>query len=509
MYKPCHVFLQDLGIDTSLQKPITSTPTSSPPTIGPGILLVDTPPVAPTQVHPNVMTTSGSDPFGSSFFDLSFGSTQPPTTSATTTTADIIAGTSTDSHLFDNPLFNGFSDTTESMSKLEMAALFTSTPESKQVTYLSRPRPKGKVIDSTAPMSPLSSPVATDKGNARTFRDLSLSPSGEEEVKSILANTDPFSPPPIDPFRSPPTSSMNGSGVFQPAPHTPNKYSSFFSPSSLSTQDSIQLINPLYQSYSPGGSYTAVPFSPPLPMMHYPRAVPQQPLIQQQPVPMMNHPPGVIGLPMSLVSANSFDGVFSPPPTGLPAQSPSVQVALNEQRDRMFVDLLPSGSHEISEKRKEFEPQAKKVAAPTLAQLQETKRKEEEEAFTNSAEKSLGEMTDWPQSPLFDNDVQTHPTSSNFSEPLVSLGSSSTASLPAGDPSESTRPQQKTTDAQVVTLDEFDAAFQEAGSQERDIESAFEVKNAPKPLATNDSFSPNNGSVTSPEPKSAVPWSTF
>ena len=519
--------LQDLGIDTAVQGPITSTPTSSPSVtsaIDPSISSDKPFPEATGQVQPaqlDVVTASGSDPFGNSFFDLSFGGPQPPATSAAPGT------TAADPHLFDNPVFGAHSDKPKPRPEPEMlSTALASTPEiKKQLTYASRPRPKGKVLDVSMLMSPPPIPDTPDSTtDSRNARDISLSPTGELEVKSILANTDPFSPPNGNTFQFPP-SVTNGPGIFQPTPFdTPN--SGVFSPQSISAQESIQLINPLYQSYSPSGSYSA-PFSPPLQqpqphaMMMMMMSPPvfggvQSPLMvqQMQSVPAMGQPQVK---PMPLMGTNTFDGIVSPTVINAPAQTgaaslsgqpPSHNTVLNEQRDTMFADLLPSTSHPLPEKKREFEPETKKVTSPTLAQLQEKKKKEEEEAFRASTEETPTEETDWPLTPF-----DTASPNTSFPEPLGDFSTPSPASLSTGDQQVPIKQQEKATGPHTPPLDDFDEAFQAAGRKEDNFESAFEVKVTakPQPLSptiTNDPFLPN-GTVASPEQEKPTPWSIF
>jgi hypothetical protein len=326
---------QELGIDTPVKAPTTSTPTVSPPAASAsasGVATNSAQAAAPTPAlptEPPVMTTSGSDPFGGSFFDLSFGSPQPlgATTAPAATPQSAGSG---DPHIFDNPFFNGENGP---MPEAEVPAQPThSTPEGKQLTYASRPRPKGKALDTLTPLSPLpASDAATDGGNPRAARELSLSPNGEEEVKSILANTDPFTPPMPDVFQFP-QGTPNGSSLFQPAPFSPNvtPSSGYFSPSSVLTQDSIQLVNPLYQS---NGSISG-PFSPPtqqpVPVMMSPPAALMQPQFQPQslvmmqqiqPAPITAQPPDLMGPhPMHLMGMNGVDGILSPTAVNSPPQ---------------------------------------------------------------------------------------------------------------------------------------------------------------------------------------------
>jgi hypothetical protein len=111
------------------------------------------------------------------------------------------------------------------------------------------------------------------------------------------------------------------------------------------------------------------------------------------------------------MGVNSFDGALSlTDGSSWPAQSPpAMNTSLNEQRDHMFADLLPSGPHTIPEKKKEFEPQ--KAAPPTLAQLQEKKKNKQEVAFRDTTDQTQEEATNWPPSP-FDALSPTQPTGS-------------------------------------------------------------------------------------------------
>lgn len=468
----------------------------------------------PSQLQPtplDALTASGSDPFNSSFFDLSFGTSQPVTTTTT-------AAVSHDSNNFDNPVFNASTDKAESTPEDEMSVALTSTPEGKQLTYQSRPRPKGKVLDgpiafSPAPLSEITN--GTDTGG-RAVRDISLSPTREQEVKSILANTDPFqSPTNFDAFQSPPPA-INGSGPFESAPFPQTPDSSFFS---FSAQDSIQLVNPLYQSPSLDGSFSAPYISPPQSLQQPAIMMQPQPPVAPSPLMPLIQPPHMMTQPQphpqlsNSMGANSFDGMFSPtiyspPSTGeslWSAQSPPENASFIEQRDQMFADLLPLGAHSLPDKKKEFEPQ--KVTSPSLAELQDKKKREQEEAFiasTSTPKETLDEANEWPTSP-FDDVTSTE----IFPEPPLDR---SPQLLPENlqAPTSTTKQQQNT---QVNTLDDFDRAFQEASNKVEDIDSAFEVKITvipqPQPSgpAANDPFVVN-GSATSPELKNA-PWSTF
>lgn len=528
--------MQELDLGVGIPEPITSTPTSSPSTssaVAACVFPASTSP-APLQQQPtpfDIMTASGSDPFGSSFFDLSFNSSQALTATATVATAASQIS-SEDSHLFDNPFFNG-----HSTAEPQMSLPLTSTPENKQLTYSSRPRPKGKVLDGPIVSSPPPphSHITDGDQEHRAVRDVSLSPTGKQEVKNILANTDPFQSPTFDAFPSPPLD--NGSNTFQPACFTPSTPdSSFFSPSSVT---SIQLVNPVYQSYSLDGSFSApfasppqrvvVMMSPPGTAMHpqYP-AVPPPLLLQMQPAPMpaqplvFPNPMGSQGMQMPLVGINSFDGTLSPtvfsspPSTGSSVQSPHASTLLTE-RDSMFADLLPSGAHKISVKKKEFEPQ--KVTPPSLAELQAKKEQEaalkvstntSETTSTNTSKMTQDEASEWSSSP-FDTVSPTQPTSA-LHESLLSDSPSMSMTPSSGDQEvsiDSTKQQEVVT--LINTLEDFDAAFQEAGKKEHNIESAFEVKFTVKPQpqpapATNNPFT--NASATSPELKK-TPWASF
>ena len=477
------------------------------------------------------MTASGSDPFSSSFFDSPFGGAKPPAPVA-------VPQRNGDTNIFDDLVFNGHVDKTEHTSDS-----VPSTPEGKRLTYASRPRPKGRSLDTLSPLSP-----PPDGGGLREAREVSLSPDSEEQVKSILTNTDPFSPLPLNAFQFPQPSS-NESGFFQPASFTPiaSPSSGVFSPTSVMTQDSIQLVNQLYQSqsYTPNGSFSG-PFSPPaqvpyqmVPAVMSPPMGLMQPHFQGQgigpPVMMQQVPAQPQVLPdvmspqaMLPVGVNSFNGILSPtlvnspprPPAGsvwAPQNAPEIALQ-REQRDCMFADLVSQTSHPIPEKRKEFEPEVNKVAKPTLAELQEKKKKEQEEAFiaitsTESTEEKGEEVVDWPSSP-FDDIVLTQPLGS-IPEPLLASSSPvSTATATGSQQKSSESTGQKDPLAQVLDLDNFDAAFQEDGTQDQSIESAFEAQAAPKsqplpsPPATNDPFAPT-ATVASPTEKTAAPWSLF
>ena len=286
------------------------------------------------------------------------------------------------------------------------------------------------------------------------------------------------------------------------------------------------------------------------------------------------------------MGVNSFDGALSlTDGSSWPAQSPpAMNTSLNEQRDHMFADLLPSGPHTIPEKKKEFEPQ--KAAPPTLAQLQEKKKNKQEVAFRDTTDQTQEEATNWPPSP-FDALSPTQPTGSlqkdespsavrdttdgaqtettdwlpspfdalSPTQPIGSLQSPSavrdgtqaettdwppspfdalspaqptgifqepqlnaspSATLLPGDqqsPSGQSTGQQTNRVTQVIPLEDFDAAFQEASNKVNDIKSAFEVKITaqPHPLhgpATNDPFVVN-GTAASPELRKPTPWDTF
>ena len=286
------------------------------------------------------------------------------------------------------------------------------------------------------------------------------------------------------------------------------------------------------------------------------------------------------------MGVNSFDGALSlTDGSSWPAQSPpAMNTSLNEQRDHMFADLLPSGPHTIPEKKKEFE--AQKAAPPTLAQLQEKKKNKQEVAFRDTTDQTQEEATNWPPSP-FDALSPTQPTGSlqkdespsavrdttdgaqtettdwlpspfdalSPTQPIGSLQSPSavrdgtqaettdwppspfdalspaqptgifqepqlnaspSATLLPGDqqsPSGQSTGQQTNRVTQVIPLEDFDAAFQEASNKVNDIKSAFEVKITaqPHPLhgpATNDPFVVN-GTAASPELRKPTPWDTF
>ena len=547
------------------------------------------------------MTASGSDPFGNSFFDLTFGSAQP-----TTAPAKAVGSLGT---VNSYSLFNGHTDKTEPTT-----TPFSSTPNTKQRSYSSRPRPKGKVLDGLTVFSPPPTSNTNNSSSQRAMRDISLSPNRKQEVKSIVANTDPFTPPPLDSFQTPSsTSNGYGSGVSAPfTPSTPN--SNVFSPLSVMSQDSIHLINPLYHSYSLDGSPSA-PFSTPSqsvqqprqPAMmmpaqgyalqpQYPGAIPPAAMVpQMQPAPFPAQPQ-VPQVPATGVDC--FDGAFSlsDGPLWSVGQPAPVNTSLDEQRDHMFADLLPSGSHALPEKKKEFEPQ--KVVSPTLAELQQKKKNEQEAPFRDTPDQEQEEATDWPFSPLdavppaqpsadsfqepqlnespsafrgttnqiraeatdwppspFDAISLAQPTAGNIQEPqlnespLAFRGTVNRTQAEATDwppspfdaqptgiaqgpqlndfPSPLVPPvsrdqqgsngqsteQQTNIVSQVISLDDFDTAFQEAGNKVNDIKSAFEVKNTaqpqpqPKP-ATNDPFLAN-GTAVSPELRKPIRWDTF
>ena len=404
-----------------------------------------------------------------------------------------------------------------------MSVALTSTPEGKQLTYQSRPRPKGKILDgpiafSPAPLSEITN--GTDTGG-RAVRDISLSPTREQEVKNILANTDPFqSPTTFDAFKSPPPA-INGSGPFESAPFPQTPDSSFFS---FSAQDSIQLVNPLYHSPSLDGSFSAPYVSPPQPLQQPAMMMQPQPPVAPSPLMPLIQPLHMMTQPQpqpqpqlsNSMGANSFDGMFSPtiyspPPTGeslWSAQSLPEDTSFVEQRDQMFADLLPLGAHSLPDKKKDFEPQ--KVTSPSLAELQDKKRREQEEAFiasTSTTKETLDKANEWPTS-LFDDVTVTDSTEILPEPPVDRSPQLFPENLQA--PTSTTKQQQNT---QVNTPDDFDRAFQEASNEVQDIDSAFEVKITVMPQlqpsgpATNDPFVVN-GNATSPELKNA-PWSTF
>ena len=538
--------MQELGIPSQEESIISTDISANAPALA---------------TQPDITTMSGYNPFENSFFDLSFGTKQPSRDSSTTnTTPGRVSGANpqgaaADPHLFDNPLFNGHSEKTESGTESGISTpLTSSTPDqSKQLVYSSRPRPRGKALDGVTLMSPPPVPgvaATTGRGgDSRVAREVSLSPNAEQEVKSILDNTDPFSPPPpFDAFGL--SSNGNGSSIFQPVatPFSPNATanSDYFSSSSVMTQDSIQLVNPLYQSYSPNTSFSAGPFSPPGPPLPQQQQVvymsPPPPLAMQPPQQfvfgVMAPPPGMIqqvqatpipaqvlpeamGAPMLAMGVNTFDGVLMPttissPPnqqTGNPSWSPqdaSGKAVLNEERDKMFADLLPATAlPNPSEKKKEFEPQ---TPQPTLAQLQENKQREQEATFRGSSsdDNLKEEATEWPQSPF-----DAHPTTP--ADSLLSGSSLSSTVLSGGEQLLSTSQQASDkVDTQVPPqLEDFDAAFEEAGTTkdlEGDIDSVFEVKQphilqSPGP-ATNDPFKPNDTAGQSAV-KDPAPWSTF
>ena len=422
------------------------------------------------------------------------------------------------------------------------------SPEGKRLTYASRPRPKGKSLDAMSPLSP--PPPISDGKDAR---ELSLSPDSEEKVKNILTNTDPFSPHSVNTFQFPQPSG-NESGFFQPPSFTPmgTPNSGVFSPTSVMTQDSIQLVNPLYQSspYTPNGSFSG-PFSSPPAQVPYQMgpgvmSPPMQPgfqgppqLVMMQQVPALQQPqvPPIVMSPQAMLLAmgtNSFDGILSPtvissptqpPPGGVggsgwPPQSAQETALQREQRDRMFADLLSQTLHPIPEKRKKFEPEKKEVAKPTLSELQEKKMKEQEQAFkasisATSTEEKGEDVIDWPLSP-FDDVVSTQPPE-EMPEPLFASSPVATATATGNQqtPGESAGEQQKEQLTQVLLdLDSFDAApLQQGGTQNQSIESAFEAPQSqalpPSPPATNDPFAPTATHAASPTEKAPNPWNTF
>ena len=420
------------------------------------------------------------------------------------------------------------------------------------------------MLDEPGVISQLSIPDTTGGQNGRAARDVSLSPTGEQLVQDILANTDPFQPVTLEDFQTP--LAANQSSPFQPAPlpqATTN--SSFFSPSSAVQQESIQLLNPLYQSHSLDGSFSMPFASPPMPLQqqpqptmmmmmsppgismqpHYPAAPPapmlpmmHQPMgphgAQMSPGPMGPHgaqmspgPMGPHGAQMPFMGMNSFDGVLSPtvisppPPSGSSSWSaqppPPLNTLFTEQKDSLFSDLLPTGalgSNDSPErkKKKDFEPE-KKVAQPSLAELQENKKKEQEAAFRRKSETLLQDNTsDWPTSP-FDSVAPTQSTGA-LPEPLSAVPLLPTVAGDQQVPVNSIEKPQKDPFAQVNnTMEDFDAVFQEVGKQEQNIESAFEVKFSTKPQyqptpATNDS-SASKDSTTAPDQKAAAPWIPF
>ena len=225
---------------------------------------------------------------------------------------------------------------------------------------------------------------------------------------------------------------------------------------------------------------------------------------------------------MPPVGVNSFDGILSPmvvssPPrpegSGWPPPNPSEVAVQREQRDRMFADLLPQTSHPIPEKKKKFEPEMKKVAKPTLAELQEKKKKEQEQAFMASTsaaspkEKSE-DLVDWPSSP-FDDVAPTQVPEAISGPPLASSSPVSTATATGTQPTPSDSAGQENPFAQV-----FNSDMVTGGSQDQKIASAFETQAAPEseagpsPPATNDPFAPT-GTAASPTEKTSSPWSTF
>ena len=226
-----------------------------------------------------------------------------------------------------------------------------------------------------------------------------------------------------------------------------------------------------------------------------------------------------------IMGTNSFDGILSPtslssPPlvssSSYPVQDPTKAAMMREKKDQLFADLLPSTAHPIPEKKKKFEPEIKKVAKPTLAQLQERKKQEDEEAFRVSSsvsndDEKIEVTVDWPLSP-FDDVLPAEPPDSTPEHLLASSTPKSAASTAV---SELQSPQQiEPPQAQVLNMDDFDAPFKGAGSQNQSFESAFQAHGAleselaPSP-ATNDPFAPT-GTAVSPTPKtSAAAWSTF
>lgn len=491
---------QGLDIGSPVQQPITSTPNTSPPVTEPPTIKSkqNTTPVPPPSSTDDkellIMTASGTDPFDNSFFETSLSNgtqVHPPVTMATTTgVAPILISPqkNNDPNVFDNPIFNGGSQQKDSLSSSEAVS-----PEGKQLMFPSRPRPKGKNLDSLPPISPPAVPEET--------REVSLSPNAKEEVKSIVANTDPFSPPSLDVFQFPQASS-NGSELFQPSPFASNSNASpgYFSPGSAMAQDSIQLVNPLYQSPNTGAV-----FSPPAPQNPFvvsqplgavpmqqayfaPAPQPQPAMVQQMPLVQPQIPTGFMEpqpVPPVAVGANTFDGplsfnmIGSPPPT-IPQNPPEVAV-LMEQRDKMFADLLPKTSHPIPEQKKKFEPEMRRPSQPTLSELQEKKKKEEEEAFqaSNSTTATGEDVVDWPSTPFDD---------------LL-------APTPFDNPPQSTNTQEAITnttqDAQVLNFDDFDTAFEKAKDKEQT-----------QPAATNDPFTPTN-TAPAPTPITSSPWSAF
>ena len=557
----CHHFLQDLGIGPL--EPAVPVPSSSQPPVFPTYdpLMANptsAPPPPPSeQPTPfDVLTTSsGADPFDSSFFDLSFSDTQP-TTTATAETAPSSHGP----QIFNNPVFNGHTD---NPSEPSIPPPLTSTPESKREVYASRPRPKGRL--STDNIVPL--PSVPAEPTTQQNREVSLSPTGEEQVLSILSNTDPFQPPTLEPFQSPPVA--NGGSFFQLPPLTHNTSNpSFFSPSSATPQGSIQVANPLYQSYSFDSSFSAPFGSPTLPIQ--PPVMPPGPVVQggmqmQPQFPVISPPPLPAMQPVPMAQPQSPQAaIFAVqgtqlPPTGMvppggmlsptavsspPPVSPnlgsvpgptktrssgSYPFKPREETDSMFADLIPAGTlspEKPSTKKAEFVKPVK-APMPSLAELQETKLKwtafkgSEQVAEAGSKSQDSGPK-EWPASPFDDEHSSTEP---NLGEALGPLDTILEAEKVPMQPSAAEDQQvpdstgkkaQPEPDTEANTLLDFEAAFQEAGNKEYNIDSAFEVKFDSKPksqppptAATNDPFTTSNSSAAPSEKEPSGPWISF
>ena len=547
--------LQDLGISAS--EPATSTPFSSPPpflTYEPS-MDASIPPMTngqPTPFdQPQVPATSsfGGDPFDSSFFDLSFGSSQPL---ASGTSKETVTTRHTPEN-FDNPIFDGRSEGSQANTgKSYYVPPLISTPDGKRDAYASRPRPRSKLsVDNSVP--PLSAPATSESQNVH---EVSLRSTGEEQLQDFLNNSNPFQSPLL---QQPPVT--NAATFFQSSPMMTNPSNpNFFMPSIISPQSSIQLSNPLYQSYSYDGSFPAAYASPPLPVQV---SVVSSPIMQGGiqlhsfvpaiPPSVRQVHPGLMMQPqmplaaLSLAQENPIlpaghttpGGILAPilPPVALPSlvtsgptNSPSTSsVKSKDETDSLFSDLIPALGYNPDKMltKKEFE-KPKKKSPPSLSELQENTLKwtafeaQKQSKMANAATKENpdGNEVEWPMSPFDDGFESNESRFDKIIEPKTTAmtaetkndySQTSAASGPQITPTTATHFQlEPDTDTNAVM--DLEAAFNQADSKECSIDSAFvtrhysmqEEQTLPSSSATNDPFIPVGTANENKEP-----WVSF
>lgn len=192
----------------------------------------------------------------------------------------------------------------------------------------------------------------------------------------------------------------------------------------------------------------------------------------------------------------------------------------------MFADLIPAGTlspEKPTTKKPEFE-KPEKAPLPSLAELQETKLKwtafkGSEQVAEAGRESQDGGLKEWPVSPFDDS------TEPNLGEALGPLDTILEAEKVPVQPPEAEDQQvpdstgkkvQSKPDTEANAISDFEAAFQEAGDKEYNIDSAFEVKFDSKPksqppptVATNDPFTTSNSSAAPSEKEPSGPWISF